>query len=96
MFATSMQRVLLALLRGYKFVLSPYLGNRCRFMPSCSEYAREAIQYYGAARGSYLAFKRVCRCHPFAAGGVDPLPPLNLSGADAATQYQDETKSNGY
>ncbi|BBO60532.1 membrane protein insertion efficiency factor YidD [Mycoavidus sp. B2-EB] len=91
-----MQKILLMLLRCYKLMLSPYLGNRCRFIPSCSDYAREAIQYYGAARGSYLAFKRVCRCHPFAAGGIDSPLPLNLSGADAAPQYQDETKSNGY
>lgn len=72
-----MRILLLALLRLYKFIISPYLGNRCRFEPSCADYAREAIQYYGAARGSYLALKRVCRCHPFAAGGVDPVPSAN-------------------
>ena len=66
--------VLLALLRFYKLAISPMLGNRCRFYPSCSDYARDAIQYHGAARGSYLALKRVCRCHPFSAGGVDPVP----------------------
>lgn len=71
----AMQTVLIALLRVYKVALSPLLGSRCRFYPSCSDYAREAIQYHGAARGSYLAFKRLCRCHPFSAGGVDLVPP---------------------
>ena len=66
--------LLLALLRFYKLAISPFLGDRCRFYPSCSDYARDAIQYHGAARGSYLALKRVCRCHPFSAGGVDPVP----------------------
>lgn len=71
----AMQTVLIALLRFYKLAVSPMLGNRCRFYPSCSDYAREAIQYHGAARGTYLAAKRLCRCHPFSAGGVDLVPP---------------------
>jgi putative membrane protein insertion efficiency factor len=71
----AMQTVLIALLRFYKVAVSPLLGSRCRFYPSCSDYAREAIQYHGAARGSYLAVKRLCRCHPFSAGGIDPVPP---------------------
>lgn len=69
-----MQRMLIALLRFYKLAISPYLGDRCRFYPSCSDYARDAIQYHGAARGTCLAIKRLCRCHPFSAGGVDPVP----------------------
>jgi len=69
-----MRTLLLALLRGYKLAISPLLGQRCRFYPSCADYARDAIQYHGAARGSYLALKRVCRCHPFSAGGVDLVP----------------------
>ncbi|CBW76408.1 Hypothetical cytosolic protein [Mycetohabitans rhizoxinica HKI 454] len=71
-----MQTVLIALLRFYKLAVSPYLGDRCRFYPSCSDYAREAVQYHGAAHGTYLAVKRLCRCHPFSAGGVDPVPPV--------------------
>jgi uncharacterized protein len=73
--AAAMQTVLFALLRFYKVAVSPLLGNRCRFYPSCSDYAREAIQYHGAARGTYLAARRLCRCHPFSAGGVDLVPP---------------------
>jgi uncharacterized protein len=73
--ALAMQTVLFALLRFYKIAVSPFLGNRCRFYPSCSDYAREAIQYHGAARGTYLAARRLCRCHPFSAGGIDLVPP---------------------
>jgi putative membrane protein insertion efficiency factor len=69
-----MQTALIALLRFYKLAVSPLLGNRCRFYPSCSDYAREAIQYHGAAHGTYLAAKRLCRCHPFSAGGIDLVP----------------------
>lgn len=72
----AMQTVLIALLRFYKLAVSPLLGSRCRFYPSCSDYAREAIQYHGAARGTYLAARRLCRCHPFSAGGFDPVPPV--------------------
>jgi len=73
--ALAMQTVLFALLRFYKVAVSPLLGSRCRFYPSCSDYAREAIQYHGAARGTYLAARRLCRCHPFSAGGIDLVPP---------------------
>jgi uncharacterized protein len=72
---SAVRLVLLGLLRFYKLGISPLLGNRCRYYPSCSDYAKDAIQYHGAARGSYLAFRRVCRCHPFSAGGLDPVPP---------------------
>jgi len=69
-----MKFLLLALLRIYRYLLSPWLGNACRYWPTCSEYAREAIENHGAARGSYLALARLARCHPYGAGGVDPVP----------------------
>jgi putative membrane protein insertion efficiency factor len=69
------KRLLLALLAAYRKFLSPMLGPRCRFTPSCSQYAVTAIQTHGAARGSWLAVKRVGRCHPFHPGGDDPVPP---------------------
>ena len=68
------QRTLLALITVYRYALSPFLGQRCRFHPSCSAYAAEALTKYGALHGSWLAVKRVCRCHPFHPGGHDPVP----------------------
>ena len=68
------QRFLLILITVYRYALSPLLGQRCRFHPSCSVYAAEALTKYGAIRGSWLAAKRVCRCHPFHPGGHDPVP----------------------
>ncbi len=69
-----MKRVMLALVRGYRYAISPMLGRNCRFVPSCSEYALEALERHGAIRGSWLAARRVCRCHPFSGGGYDPVP----------------------
>ena len=71
-----MKRFLLALIYGYKLTLSPLLGARCRFYPTCSAYAAEAIERHGALRGSWLALKRILKCHPWHAGGVDVVPPL--------------------
>jgi uncharacterized protein len=61
--------------RAYRFFLSPWLGSACRFEPTCSLYALEAIERHGAAAGSYLALRRVLRCHPWCDGGLDPVPP---------------------
>ena len=69
-----MQTVLIQLIRLYRLLLSPWLGQHCRFEPSCSSYALTAIRRYGAARGSWLAVKRLSRCHPWHAGGFDPVP----------------------
>jgi uncharacterized protein len=69
-----MRHVLKILIRAYQLVLSPLLGPRCRFYPSCSHYAIEAIESHGALRGSWLSAKRICRCHPFHPGGFDPVP----------------------
>jgi putative membrane protein insertion efficiency factor len=72
-----MKSLLLLLLRGYKLLLSPLLGQNCRFYPSCSEYAMQAIVLHGAGRGSLLAGKRLCKCHPWHPGGVDAVPPVS-------------------
>jgi putative membrane protein insertion efficiency factor len=64
---------LILIIRGYQRAVSPYLPRSCRFRPTCSEYAREAIDRFGAARGSWLALKRLLRCHPFHPGGYDPV-----------------------
>ncbi|MGD9869676.1 MAG: membrane protein insertion efficiency factor YidD [Thauera sp.] len=69
-----MKTVLIALVRFYRYAISPMLGRSCRFHPTCSEYAIEAIQRYGALRGGWMAARRVGRCHPFNPGGYDPVP----------------------
>jgi putative membrane protein insertion efficiency factor len=69
-----MNRLLVWLLRAYQLVVSPMLGPSCRFYPTCSNYAIEALRLHGAARGGWLAMRRVCRCHPWNAGGNDPVP----------------------
>ena len=69
-----LKRLLLTLLRGYKWALSPFLPPACRYVPTCSDYAAEAIERHGAFRGSALAIWRVLRCHPFVSGGYDPVP----------------------
>ena len=70
-----MSRLLMALLRAYQLAVSPLFGPSCRFYPSCSNYSIEAIRTHGAAKGSWLACRRICKCHPFNAGGFDPVPP---------------------
>lgn len=69
-----MKAVLLFLLRVYKLCISPFLGQNCRFYPSCSDYAAEAIRTHGAGKGSLLTAKRLCKCNPWHPGGVDPVP----------------------
>jgi len=66
--------ILLLLLRFYRKVISPYLGNNCRFHPTCSVYAIQAIEKYGAVKGSWLAIKRIGKCHPLHPGGIDEVP----------------------
>jgi putative membrane protein insertion efficiency factor len=72
-----MSRLLVALIGLYRRWISPVLGPRCRFAPSCSAYAAEAIATHGALRGGWLALRRIGRCHPFNRGGLDPVPPVN-------------------
>jgi len=67
-------RALMRLVRWYQCYISPLLGDHCIYSPTCSEYALEAIRKYGAARGCWLAFRRILRCNPFCKGGYDPVP----------------------
>ena len=72
------------LLRGYKFLISPFFAGGCRFLPSCSDYAREAVEQHGAVRGSWLALKRLAKCHPLGSHGYDPVPqPHNACRCNA-------------
>ena len=83
-------RLLLALVTGYRRFVSPLLGPHCRFAPSCSAYAAEALHVHGAARGSWLAVRRVARCHPFHPGGHDPVPPaVSARAPDASSATMD-------
>ncbi|MCU0552776.1 MAG: membrane protein insertion efficiency factor YidD [Leptolyngbya sp. Prado105] len=70
-----MKILLIGLVRGYRIAISPLLMPSCRFQPTCSQYAIEALETYGALKGSWLSVRRICRCHPFNPGGYDPVPP---------------------
>ncbi len=69
-----MARVLVALIRAYRYLLGPWWGTQCRYHPTCSAYAIEAVERHGALRGGWLGLRRIARCHPWHAGGFDPVP----------------------
>jgi len=69
-----MKSVFIFLIRLYQAAISPFVGHCCRFYPTCSEYACEAVEKHGALRASWLIFRRICKCHPFHRGGSDPVP----------------------
>lgn len=69
-----MQKILILLIGVYRYAFSPFLGNNCRFHPSCSCYAHQAIERFGALRGGWMAMRRIGRCHPWHEGGFDPVP----------------------
>lgn len=78
-----MARLLMALVKGYRLFLSPTLGSSCRFEPTCSAYALDALRLHGALRGSYLTLRRIGRCQPWCEGGCDPVPPTRTAAAGA-------------
>ncbi len=78
-----MRHLIVWLIRAYQLLISPLLGARCRFHPSCSQYALEAVSEHGSLRGGALALRRLARCHPFHPGGYDPVPPLRAPGCGA-------------
>lgn len=67
-------RLAIAVVKSYQYLISPLLGARCRFSPTCSEYTCQALAKYGFLRGAWLGVNRICRCHPFRPGGYDPIP----------------------
>jgi uncharacterized protein len=75
-----MKSILINLVKGYRTVISPLYLPTCRFQPTCSQYAIEAIDRHGVLKGSWLATTRICRCHPFHPGGYDPVPPATPKG----------------
>jgi putative membrane protein insertion efficiency factor len=80
------KRLLIGLVKGYRLLLSPWLGSSCRFEPTCSVYAIQALQMHGATAGSYLTLKRLARCHPWCPGGPDPVPCSFAALISSSTQ----------
>lgn len=76
-----MTALLIGVVRGYRLLLSPWLGNQCRFEPTCSKYAMDALQTHGSWRGSWMSAHRIVRCNPWCAGGHDPVPPATTPAA---------------
>ena len=72
-----MRKILVLLIRVYRYLISPLLGQNCRFYPTCSSYAQTAIERFGVFRGGWFAVRRLCRCHPWHAGGEDFVPEIN-------------------
>jgi putative membrane protein insertion efficiency factor len=82
-----MKHVLIALIRAWRFAISPLYGQVCRYHPTCSAYALEAVTEHGAVRGTWLAVRRILRCHPWAAGGYDPVPSRATPAADPSPPH---------
>ncbi|PTQ82896.1 membrane protein insertion efficiency factor YidD [Nitrosomonas ureae] len=76
------RRILIGVIKGYQIVISALLGQSCRFYPTCSNYTIEALELHGVLRGSWLAIKRISRCHPWNPGGFDPVPPTKTGHRD--------------
>jgi putative membrane protein insertion efficiency factor len=94
-----MKALLIGLVKAYRLLLSPWLGQACRFEPTCSVYAIEALERHGAAAGSYLTLRRLARCQPWCQGGHDPVPPRKDSGsrdsrALFSSLFSDDKKSS--
>jgi putative membrane protein insertion efficiency factor len=89
-----MKALLLILLRAYKLGISPFLGQNCRFYPSCSDYAADAIRQHGVVRGGVLATNRLCNCHPWHPGGLDPVPAKSSETSFATSSASAPGRSN--
>jgi putative membrane protein insertion efficiency factor len=88
------QRLLIGIVKGYRLLLSPWLGASCRFTPTCSVYAIEALETHGAGVGSCLTLKRLVRCQPLCAGGHDPVPPTGQRNTSVFASLSSDKKSS--
>ena len=88
-----MKFLIIGIIKTYQTLISPLFPPSCRFYPSCSQYALEAVSTYGALRGGWLAIKRISKCHPFHEGGLDPVPAKTAT--DAATAKTNKDLNNG-
>jgi uncharacterized protein len=86
--------LLMGIVRGYRLLLSPWLGSACRFEPTCSLYSLQALEQHGAAAGSYLTLRRLARCHPWCAGGLDPVPEHKPRLFTQLTPFSSSKKSS--
>ena len=89
-----MKDLLVGLVKAYRLFLSPWLGGACRFYPTCSAYALQALQDHGAIKGSYLSVRRLCRCQPFCQGGHDPVPAPQLDAIKPLFPFSEPPKKN--
>jgi uncharacterized protein len=90
------QRAILALIRAYQLAFAPMYSGSCRFVPSCSAYAAEAVERHGAIRGTVLAVRRLMRCHPFGSHGLDPVPPAFAPSALRRGKAADLPQKNSF
>lgn len=88
-------RPLLGLVWLYRITLSPWLGPRCRFQPTCSTYAEQALKRYGAFRGGWLTVRRIARCHPWGGSGYDPVPPIDAAPVPGEIRAAGKTAAQG-
>lgn len=89
-----MKWILIGLLKAYRFAISPLYGQVCRYHPTCSAYALEAVTVHGSIKGSWLAVRRLGRCHPWAAGGYDPVPGKKCAEHESAANVGDQQELN--
>ena len=89
-----MKALLVMVIKAYRLLLSPWLGGSCRFYPTCSAYALQALEDHGLVKGSYLTVHRFCRCQPFCQGGHDPVPPNQREDSRTRFSFTDHPKKN--